>query len=210
MGQREDMIEREVRNVCNNYFENQLFDKGRDILRKLYLANYDKLDNINTRYNLLYRLIVAERRCKKPNETAIAMYTIQLKNDMDNIPNYKEKFTGNYLNMMSYYVDCEDIKLSKEELLEYHNFNIEYWKKNYRIYKSNENYLWLKQSEFDKELFLKNFGKVLNIVENIHNVSDPQVPSIIKQLVEAIKKTDEELYINTLKIIDKVTNIVCI
>jgi hypothetical protein len=210
VGRREDKVEEVVIDVCNNCFCKDLFDKGRDILYKLYLANYNYLDNMHTKRNLLYRLIVAERRSNKGTEKGVEMYTRQLKYDMDNTPNYKQENTGEYLDMMSYYTDCEYIEITCEELLEYYDLSYNYYKTLYENDESTDSYIRMQISRFSKAKFQKDFLEVLNLVKDIHNINDEKAFSTIEQMLCDIKEMDENLYEEALNIVNTTNLLVCI
>jgi hypothetical protein len=207
MGQREDEVENTIRKVCTEYFYKDLFDKGTDILYKFYLKDYLYLDNINSKRDLLFHLIVGESRRKKPSEEAIEKYSIQLKNDMDNTPNYKVEHLGEYLSMMSYYTECKNIKISKEELLEYYDISIEYNKKQYELNKIKDerktlnSFIKLKNAEFNKSMLLKNFNNILLIIEELHSLNEMKSISTMRQMLSSIEKLDDKLYKNAMDII---------
>jgi len=210
VGKREDKVEEIVVDVCNNCFYKGFFDKGREILRKVYLTDYNYLDNMHTRRNLLYRLIVAERRSKKGTEKGVEMYVIQLKQDMDNTLNYKEECTSEYLDMMSYYTDCEYIKLTDKELLEYYELSCNYHKRVYENNKSVDSYIRMQISKFSKARFQRNFQIVLSLVEDIHNINDEKASSTTEQMLCDIKELDKNLYEESLKIANTTNLLVCI
>jgi hypothetical protein len=202
VGKREDYIEEEVLKVCENYFCKGNFIGGQKILQKLFYAHYDKLDNMITKRNLLYRLVVAERRCK--NENGVELYVRKLKEDMDNTPNYKEECMGDYLSMMSYYTDCEGIKLTIDELIEYYDFSYNYNKKVYELNNSIDSYIKMKIAIFNKARVQKNFHNILKIIEDIHNINDAKAISTLEQMLCDVKKIDKDLYNKALDI----TNII--
>ena len=202
MGKREDKVEEIVRDVCNNYFYKGFFDKGREILRKVYLTDYNYLDNMHTKRDLLYRLIVAERRSKNGTEKGVEMYVIQLKQDMDNTLNYKDECASEYLDMMSYYTDCEYIKLTDEELLQYYKLSYDSYKKEYEKNKSVDSYIRMKIAKFAKAKFQKNFPDVLNLVRDIHKIKDEKAISTMEQMLCDIKELDKQLYEESLTIIN--------
>jgi hypothetical protein len=194
VGRREDMVEKIVVDVCNNCFCKGLFDKGREILLKAYLQNYSYLDNMHTRRNLLYRLVVAERNSKDDFEKALEMHVRQLKEDMDNTPNYKEENIAEYLDMMSYYTDCKYIKLSNKEKLDYYELSYNYWENKYKKTKDTKCYMWMKVAKFQKARFQKKFKIILEIVKDLHSTNDETTLSTINQMLSDIKELDEELY----------------
>jgi hypothetical protein len=206
MEKKENEVDDIVTNVRLNYFCNDLFDEGADILYKAYLKYYIILNNMNTRRNLLFHLIIGERKRKVPNEKAVEMFTIQLKKDMDNTPDYKEQHMEEYLSMMSYYTDCKNIKMSIEEKMNYYNSSIKYnsEKYEYNLFKKSEDsikyYIKMKNAEFNKARLLKNFKLILLILEDIHNVKDHKAKITIEQMLCDIKELDKQLYDKALKI----------
>lgn len=194
MGKREDNVEKIVIDVCTNYFCKGLFDKGRDILYKLYLSDYPYLDNMHTRRNLLYRLIVAERRSKKGTERGVEMYTRQLKNDMDNTPNYKEDYMGEYLDMMSYYAGCEYINLSDEEKFNHYKLSYNYYKRLYETNKSLDCYICMLVDQFNMDKIERNFQGILNIIKDLHNIKSSKADSTMEQMLCDVSNMDESLY----------------
>jgi hypothetical protein len=201
MGQREDMVEELVIDVINNCFCNGLFDKGRIILHKAFLQHYNYLDNMHTRRNLLYRLIVSERNSKEDYEKALEMHVRQLKKDMDNTLNYKEQNTSEYLDMMSYYTDCKYIHLSDEEKLNYYDLSYNFWKGRYKKTNNVKYYMWMKVAKFNKALFQKKFKIILEMVKDLHNTNDETTDSTIKQMLKDIEKLDKNLYDKAYKIV---------
>jgi tetratricopeptide (TPR) repeat protein len=210
MGKREKKVEKIVNDVCTNCFCMGLFDKGREILQKLYLKDYNYLDNIHTRRDLLYRLIVAERRSEKGTEEAVKMYVKQLKYDMDNTPNYKEENLGEYLSMMSYYTDCKGIILNNDELIEYYDCSYKYNKKIYEINKSTDSYIKMKIAKFNKARLQKNFSIVLELVKDIHNINDSKAISTLEQMLCDIKELDNKLYKKAFELVNTVNFMACI
>jgi len=202
MGVREDIVEEEVHKICRDCFSNGKFSEGRVKLYKLYLRDYDKLNNMGTKYNLLYRLLYAEQMEKVKNPSAISKFVQQLKNDMDNTLNYKDNFTGNYCNMLSFYCDCEEIILEKGERLKYYNFIYEYYKDSYKFNSSIDTYIRMMISKFNIGRFQSNFPLVLEIIKDVHNVEDPKAKSTITQMLCDVKNMDKQLYIQALLIMN--------
>lgn len=201
MGRREDMVEEIVEDVCNNYFPNGLFDKGRIILHKAFLQHYNYLDNMHIKRNLLYRLIVAERNSKGDYEKALEMHVRQLKEDMDNTPNYKKQNTSEYLDMMSYYTDSIYIKLSDEEKLNYYDLSYNFWKGRYQKTNDIKFYMWMKVAKFNKALFQKKFIIILDMIKDLHSTHDERTDSTLKQMLCDVEKLDKDLYKEAYKIV---------
>jgi len=201
VGRREEEIEKIANDVCSQYFCTGLFEQGRKILQKLYLKEYYTLDDMVTKRHILYRLIVAERLSDKGTEEAVCKYVKQLKKDMDNTPNYKEKYKGHYIDMMSYYSDCEFIEMSNEELMNYYDYSFNYYKQLYEIDNSVTIYIRMVNMQFNISKLQKNFEIILNIIENLHNIPDEKATSTLKQMLCDIENMDKQLYNESLKII---------
>jgi hypothetical protein len=211
LSKREEEIENTIRSeVFIGCFGTGNFRKGKVILRKLYGQYYPYLNNFETKRLILYNYIVAESMEEDKNEEILCKLIIQLKNDMDTEPNYKENFTGKYLDMMSYYTDCKGIKLSNKELLDYHDFSYNYWKNRYESDNDIECYMWMQIAKFDKEKLLKNFRNILEIIKDIHTINNKQTVSTEKRMLNEVKKLDEQLYTKALDIINEKIMINCI
>jgi len=211
LGKREEEIEEIIRNrVFIGCFGTGDFPAGKKILQKLYFQHYPFLDDIEIKRLISYNYIVAESMEKEKNEDLICKLVTQLKNDMDKEPNYKENFTGKYLDMMSYYTDCKGIVLSKEELINYYDFSYNYWKKRYKSENKIEYYMWMQIVRFDKEKLLKNFPHILEIIKDIHSINNEQTLSTIKRMLNEVEKLDKQLYEKAIEITSKTSLMACI
>lgn len=201
-----EKIEKEINKIIKKCFETEAYNEGRLRLQKLYLKEYNKfelnLSDMCTKRNLLYRLIFAERSSEDGNETAVKNYVLQLKHDMDNTKGYKECYTKEYLDMLSYYFDCPKIKATNEEKLEYYEFAYNYYKRMFEFNKDNSMLIRMINMEFNKYKLEKNFLKILDMIKNIHNIGNNLVEGTLQQMLCDIKEIDEKLYKESLKIIE--------
>ncbi|WP_252251185.1 hypothetical protein [Clostridium sp. VAP52] len=212
MEELEEKIENEIRNkVFIGCFSVKNEEKGKKILKRLYLQFYHTLNNIETKRLILYNLIYAERRTTN-DEIIIQKWVRELKNDMDKVPNYKYEKTGDYCSMLSYYCDCK-LDISKEKLLQYYNFCYVYYKESYENEKTIENYIYMNNMNFNINKILKNFKKVLNVVKDLHNIENISLKAkvVLEQIIEDIKILDNSLYKEAINIIENMsTNVDCI
>lgn len=202
MEELEEKIENEIRNkVFIGCFSARNEKKGKKILNKLYLQHYHSIKNIDTKKLILYNLIYAERSTTN-NETVIQKYVKELKCDMDKTPNYKNKKTGDYCDMLSYYCDC-NLDISKEDLLKYYGFCYRYYKKLYKIDKKIQNFIYMNNMRFNISKIEKNFKKVLDVVKDLHNIEDVSIKAkvVLEQILEDIKRLDDTLYKASMNII---------
>jgi hypothetical protein len=169
MGRRENEVELIIREEvfikCFALNNKESIKRGRKILYRLYLQDYYKMDNMETKRLILYNLIYAER--KLGNEHAVAEYTIQLKKDMDNTLNYKNEYQDKYCDMLSYYCDCEYIKISKEESLKCYQYSYRYFKDIYNnIDNSTDIYIRMMNMKFNIYIC-----RIINIVIYFSKIS---------------------------------------
>jgi len=128
---------------------------------------------------------------------------------MDNTPKYKEQYMGEYLDMMSYYTDCEGIEIPEKELIEFYDFSKEYWKKRYENSKSIDCYMWMQVAEFNKARLQKNFQIVLDMIKDIHSINNAKALSTIEQMLNDVKNLDEQLYNKAFEIVSSTELIAC-
>lgn len=209
MGSREEEIDKEISMICLKYFTSEInggFKEGRKKLYRLYLDEYSKLKNMLIKYNLLYKLIYAEYMIEyvvgeKRNKQAIYQYIIQLKSDIDKHEHFKEDYTGEYCNILSVLCDCKEVKLSKEERLEYYDFSFNYYKKRYE--KNNEEYDYIRMLniKFNINKLKSNFVELLSIVKEIHIINDTKAKNTLTQMLNELKVIDVNLYNKAIKFI---------
>lgn len=199
MGERDKRVKTMVRNICKEYFSIAKWEIGSKKLRKLYMIEYDKLEDMDVKYILLYKLIYSEYMQKHKN--TVYQYLLQLKNDMDNTPDYKEDFTGEYCNMLSVYCDCEEVEITKEERLEYYQFIYDYYKKIYEFNNSVDTYIRMINIKFNIERIQRNFYHLLKIAKEIHSIANPKAKSTLDQMLCEIKDIDTDLYRQTVNAI---------
>jgi len=210
MGHREEEIENTIRNeVFEKCFGLGDFKKGKDILYKYYLQYYGRLDNFETDRLILYNLIFSECMNKNRDEELVCKWVIQLKNDMDRQPNYKENCTGKYCDMLSYYCDMDSINISKEERLKYYNISYNYYKNLYDNCNSIDTYIRMINIEFSINKIQKNFLNILEIIRDIHKIKDKKATATLKQMLYSIEDMDKQLYNKALKVIE-ITSKYCI
>jgi hypothetical protein len=200
MGKREDEIEDIIRNkVFIGCFGRGEFKRGKEILRKLYFQYYPILDNFETRRMILYNYIVGERMDTNI-ESVIKKYSEQLKNDMDNEPNYKEMNTKEYCMMLAYYCDTHKKELGDVELISIYTFSYEYYKK-------IGSEIDMLNAKFNLALIKRDFKIVFEIIKGIHNSNDKIYKAVLSQILNDIKNTSNEIYEQSLKIINNSTKL---
>jgi hypothetical protein len=199
MGHREEEIKKLIRNeVFDGCFKIGNFQKGRNILYKLYLKYYYILSDMETKRMILYNLVFSERMLK--NEKAVAEFVQQLKKDMDNTLNYKKDNPNNYCNMLSYYCDCTEIVLNDVEKIEHYKFSYQYYQESYSIDRTLDTYIRMMNIKFNISKLEKNFLKVLEIIKDIHNIKNDKAVSTLEQMLWDVENIDKELYKEALRI----------
>jgi hypothetical protein len=210
MGRRENEVESIIREQvfikCFALNTREAIQRGRNMLFRLYLQDYYKMDNMETKRLILYNLIYAERKLE--NEHAVAKYTIQLKKDMDNTLNYKKDYQDKYCDMLSYYCDCKYIEVSKEEILKYYKFAYKYFSEIYNnIDHSTDNYIRMINMKFNIAKNEKKFFQVLDIIKDLHSETNKKVQSTLEQMLCDIKNIDQQLYFKALTIIENTSKL---
>lgn len=213
MGKR-DEIEEAINKIIGECFMTKAWDEGRKRLYKLFLSVYYSLElnleDMRVKRNLLYRLIYAEKMSKEGTEAGVKNYVLQLKRDMDNTLGYKERYTREYLDMLSYYFDCSEIKTTKEEEIEYYDFAYEYYKDMYEMDKQDISYyIRMINMKFNKNIKIKNFKNILYIIKDLHNINDKTAQSTMEQMLCDIKVEDKQVYNEALELI-KITSKLCV
>jgi hypothetical protein len=184
------------------------FKDGKVILQKLFYQYYNILDDFEEQRLILYNLMFAERMEartenkteyeKKAHEEMVKVYSEQLKNDMDNIPNYKEDNPLNYCNLLMFYCDTHKEELSDEESTQYYTFLHDYYKK-------IGSDLEMQCARFNLALVQKNFDIIFEIIKDIGNSDDKRYKSVLVQMLEDVKNIDNQKYNQITVIIENTT-----
>lgn len=186
----EKEVEIEVTEIYTKLIINERYAEARMKLYKLFLAFYSKLENTQVKRNLLHRLILIEK--KLYNEHAVFTYVTQLKQDMDKDVMYREKFPGEYCEMLSYYCECPYIEIDVEENLEYFRFILDYYESAYEVMGDPYNYARLKEMEFKIAKLLGNHLHMLEIIEELNLINNIQAVNTVNRMIAEIREFEKK------------------
>lgn len=167
-------------------------------LRKLYFEKYHKLTDMEEKRLILYNLMAGE--AENNNWEAVRLYSKQLKEDMDNTENYKENSKDLYAKMLTFYRDSNLDTLSYDEINEINEFYYDLFK-DYTDPKDIK-FLDMLNAKFNLNLFNKNFSIVIEVIQTmlIHKVNSTEYCTLLNQMYNDVKNTDESLYKTILKL----------
>lgn len=169
------------------YFGRGDFKSGAKILRKLYLKEYNFLDDLETKRLILYNLFLAEYRCD--NIDGAKKYINIIKKDMENDKEYISTYTDMYCNVLNCYIEFNKDEISEEERYRINQINYKYCKK-------VENYASMYVFNINMCFIDKDYNGIFESIKALHKMSinDNSIKKVIEDVLNELKENSKEYY----------------
>jgi len=177
--------------------------EARDIIKKMYYSEFNKLKSISEQRLVLHNLVCSEMDCIKMNiehnTNSVKLWSKTLIDFLNNEPQYVELHLEEYTKAMNNYLDNHKDDLKDEELVSAYEYC-------YKIYEKYEykddgdintlkNYLEKMIYKFNLNLIMGNFNMVLEVIKDvlIHN-NNSECSRILNSFIKDVQDTNSELY----------------
>lgn len=167
------------------YFGRGDFKSGAKILRKLYLKEYNFLDDLETKRLILVNLSVAEYYSE--NLEGAKKYIKIIKKEVEENKNYIEDHTDMYCNILNYYIEFFENEITIEEQYEINKFN-------YKYYKKIGSNIHMNVSLINMCFIDKNYDIIIESIKALHNIKDNSISTIIKEILKKLEGESKEYY----------------
>lgn len=167
------------------YFGANDFKSGAKILRKLYLKEYNFLDDLETKRLILVNLSIAEYY--SGNLEGAKKYIKIIKKEIEENKIYIENHTDMYCNILNYYIEFFENEITKEEQYEINKFNYEYYKK-------IGSDIHMNVSLINMCFIDKSYDIIIESIKALHNIKDNSISIILEEILKKLEGESEKYY----------------
>jgi tetratricopeptide (TPR) repeat protein len=184
---KEDKINQEIRNIVDGDIRGELFPERKFheasvILNRLYMKHYNRLNDVSTKFAILYHLAVAEYQLG--NEENAKYYIEIIKEDVESSLWYVDNKLR-YCRILNIYNETHREDMTDEDYIESYYYIAE-------CYESLKNYSEKAIALCNIYSFSKRYDKILELLKQIIELNEENVGYYSMELLKEIK--DDSLH----------------
>lgn len=193
---KEDKMNQEIRNLVDGDIRGKLFPEGKFeeasiILRRLYMKHYNKLNDVATKYAILYHLALAEYH-NNDNESS-KIFVSMIKEELETSFYYCDNLLK-YARVLNLYNETHKDSMTDEDYIESYYYIAE-------CYETLNNYSERAIALCNIYRINKEYNKILDLIKQLIELNEENVGYYTMELLKDIK--DNSLHNVGLELINK-------